>query len=141
MTPHANRDAVSATPAELEVDNPLIAEAKLTTELTGQLAELAALELALVKSSVLVPAEDSFFAGLRLSMAQIALEIVHQQLEWLGLQRDGQLEDDAFVLTLDSGDALVAESFDSLVGTVEHLVGKLAGLRVVRRVPGGETPA
>jgi hypothetical protein len=126
---------MSATPADGEVemlDNPLVAEARLTAKLTATLAELADLELALTKNSAPVPSEDSFLAGVRLSMAQIAVQLVHQQLDWLGLQIDGeQLEDDAFVLTPPGSD---------LMASVERLVGQLAGLRVARRVSPGTTP-
>lgn len=128
---------MSATPAEIDVDmldNPLIASAKDTAKLTATLAELAALEVALTSNSAPVQSEDSFLAGVRLSMAQIAMRLVHQQLDWLGLQIDGeQLEDDAFVLTPPDSGALMA--------SVEQLLGQLAGLRVEsRRVSPGTTP-
>jgi hypothetical protein len=126
---------MSATPADGEVemlDNPLVAEARLTAKLTATLAELADLELALTTNSAPVPSEDSFLAGVRLAMAQIAIQLVHQQLDWLGLQIDGeQLEDDAFVLTPPGSD---------LMASVERLVGQLAGLRVARTVSPGTTP-
>jgi hypothetical protein len=88
--------------------------------------------LALTTNSAPVPSEDSFLAGVRLAMAQIAIQLVHQQLDWLGLQIDGeQLEDDAFVLTPPGSD---------LMASVERLVGQLAGLRVARTVSPGTTP-